>query len=529
MKNRIFDTTVRDGAQNPGISLTDDDRLRIIDALAGLGIDCIETGFFLPGSEEAFTSRALELPCRELLSAFAQTRRPNSRASEDPALSALVKSDIGRVTIFGKCSVWHASTVLRTTPEENLGMIADSTDFLVSHGKRVVFDAEHFFDGYGDNPDYALKAVAAAVDNGAEAAVLCDTNGGMLPDVIGMTVAAVKSAFPTLAVGILFHYDIGMADAASVSAVLSGAEIVSGTVSGIGERCGNANLNTLIPLLQLKLGFGCIPPENMAKLTRAARKINELANREFDEREPFVGSFAFTHKAGTHIDAVTKAPRAFEHVSPESVGNRRSLVVSGLCGRAAILSKLPKGYDRLEKDDPEIIGALEAVKELEAAGYSYEDAEASLALLIDEKLGRRRRFFEIVRFQATITEGTSAKESGEPSCAVLIKVKVGESYELAAAEGNGPVNALDLALRKALLRFYPELGRMTLTDYKVRVLSGASATASLVRVLIQTSDGEAVWRTVGVSADIVEASRIALCDAIEYRLGEICKEENPDK
>jgi 2-isopropylmalate synthase len=517
MKLDIYDTTARDGAQSPGVAFTDDDRLKILAALDALGVDLIETGYFTPVAEEQFIARALKVCRPERLSAFIGTRRPNLRPEDDLPIAALAANEIKNVTVFGKCSAFQVSAVLRTTLQENLAMIADTVGYFKKAGKRVIFDAEHFFDGRHEDPDYAFAALKTAVAAGADAAVLCDTNGGMLPDAVAETVAAVKAELPETKIGIHCHNDIGMAVAGEAAAVRAGAAAVSGTFCGIGERCGNADLCTLIPLLQLKLGYNCIAGEKLTSLTRTARYISEVANLAFDESEPFVGGYAFTHKAGTHIDAVIKNPRSFEHISPEAVGNRRSIVVSELCGRAAIVAKSGMA---LSKDDPRIIAAAAAIRGRESEGYNYEDAAASLTLVIREAMGTRRRFFELVKFSVNISEGTQIIESGEASCEALIKVRVGDSYELTAAEGNGPVNALDGALRKALSRFYPRVETMRLTDYKVRVLNSTVATASTVRVQIETTDGESVWRTVGVSADIIEASRQALCDSYEYLLSE---------
>ncbi|MFA6948925.1 MAG: citramalate synthase [Eubacteriales bacterium] len=523
MKIKIFDTTLRDGAQGAGISFTGDDRERIAHTLGGLGIYCTEAGYFSGSEADISLCRRLSAASGGMeISAFCGTRHIGKSVCDSAALTALAKSDIQCATLFGKASLYQVRTILRTEPEENLAMIRESVAYLSDSGKKVYFDAEHFFDGYSDNPAYALKTVETAFAAGARAVILCDTNGGMLPDVIGMTVAAVRKHFPEGEIGIHCHNDIGMAEACSVAAVLSGATIVSGTISGMGERCGNANLNTLIPLLQLKLGFSCIPDGALRSLTRSARHINEIANLSFDESEPFVGGYAFTHKAGTHIDAVGKDPRSFEHIDPADVGNSRNILISGLAGRAAVIAKtMTAPGDIPDKDDERVIRAVRRIKELEARGYSYEDAEASLSLVIRREMGiGDGDFFDLVRFSVTINEGTYLAPD-EKSCAALIKIRVGDRSEITAAEGDGPVNALDLALRRALASFYPEVGNMRLSDYKVRVLNSNTATASVVRVSIETTDGVHIWRTVGVSNDIIEASRQALVDAFRYRLIEM--------
>ena len=542
MKIEIFDTTLRDGAQGAGINFNDDDKIKVIHALDQIGVSYIEAGMLCDAHSRDFFARLGGLSLQNSrLCAFGQTRRAGETCRENVFLPDLAACPVPCAVIYGKSWLYQVSNVLGTTAEENLAMIADTVRYLRAVGKEVIFDAEHFFDGYADNAEYSLRVIDAALTAGASRVVLCDTNGGMLPDVIGLITKAVTDRFGNI--GIHCHNDLGMAAACSVSAVLSGAMHVHGTISGIGERCGNANLNTLIPVLQLKLGFDCIG-DKIQKLTKTARFVNETANLAFSENEPFVGGYAFTHKAGAHIDGVNKAPRTFEHISPEAVGNKRNILISGLSGRAAVMEKLREliaercmGSDMEEigrsltegtmsKNDPLIIRAAEMIKAKEAAGYSYEDAGASLALVLDEAFGIRRRSFDLLNFKVIVDEDAEAsdKAADEMRSWAMIKISVNGREELTAGEGNGPVNAMDVCLRRALSRFYPEIAEMHLTDYKVRVLD-SSATASSVRVLIESTDGVSVWRTIGVSPDIINASWQALRDSVEYMLSRKIKSE----
>ncbi|MBQ9080926.1 MAG: citramalate synthase [Clostridia bacterium] len=525
MKLEIYDTTLRDGMQGAGISFTDEEKFAVIDALDRLGICYIEAGYFAGSDADiAFFDRAAALPLKNAsIVAFGSTRRANESAENCEWLRAVKRCRVEDVAIFGKASERQVELVLRTTPEKNLEMIADTVSFLKAAGKRVIFDAEHFFDGYSDNPFYAMRVIETAAMAGADRVVLCDTNGGMLPDIVGMTVEKMCRRFPDVKFGIHCHNDLGMAVACTLSGILGGAVHLQGTVSGIGERCGNANLCTLIPLLQLKLGYECIDASRIGSLTGIARQICELANFDFNEHEPFVGGYAFAHKAGTHIDAVRKSPGSFEHIDPSDVGNRRNMLISELSGRSALAEKMCSIMPGLTKNSPEVAAALAKIKQYEAKGYQYENAEASLMLLLCDALGRRREFFRIDKFQVVVGQPYRSRHTGllgdGSKCTATIKVTVGDAQEITAAEGDGPVNALDLALRKALLGFYPVLDRVRLTDFKVRVSSvGGAATASAVRVFIESTDGESVWRTTGVSTDIIDASWQALLDSIEFRL-----------
>lgn len=518
MKLEIYDTTLRDGEQGAGISFSREDRLRILHELDRLGVSYIETGM-LTGEKDLEYFRALEKMHTEnaALAVFVNTCRAGEAPADSESLSLARSLSFPVVTVCGKASAYHVRNILRTTPEENLRMIAETVAYLTAGGKEVFFDAEHFFDGYGDDASYALAALAAAEKAGAKRLILCDTNGGNLPDVIGLSVEAAKKR-AGVPLGIHCHNDLGMAEACSLAAVLSGVSQVQGTLSGIGERCGNANLCTLIPLLQLKLGMSCVTPEQLRLLSGIARQVSELANRTFDEREPFVGGYAFTHKAGTHIDGVSKSPRSFEQIEPEAVGNVRNIVISSLSGRAAFQEKMAAYFPALSGDREAVARVTEAVRRKEALGYTYEDAEASLLLVIKDALGGRRRFFELRRLKVTI-DASETTPGGEESslAAAFVKIAVDGREEISAGEGVGPVNAMDTALRRALVRFYPATEKVQLTDYKVRVIS-SDATASFVRVQIESTDGQRVWRTVGVSADVIDASWQALRDSVEYML-----------
>lgn len=540
MKIEILDTTLRDGAQGCGVDFLPADRLAVMHRLDEIGIPYMEIGM-MTGADSAawFRTVAAESFRAARPVIFSQTCRPGDAASEDPLLRLTAASPVSCVSIYGKSWKYQAECVLHTTAEENLRLIRDSVAYLKDAGKTVFFDAEHFFDGYSDDANYACAVVETAFSAGADRVILCDTNGGMLPDSIGVAVSGILARLPETErekIGIHCHNDMGMAAACTVAAVLSGARHVQGTISGFGERCGNANLNTVIPVLEWKLGFSCIGEEGLSHLTPAARAVNEAANRTMNENEPFVGGYAFTHKAGTHIDGVRKSPRAFEHMDPAVVGNRRNFVVSSQSGRAALLARMreylsPEDAARLTKHSPELLALWDLLRERERLGYDYEDAEGSLALLIAQTLGRRRRFFELRSFKVIVDEdGARAYDdrwqTDEMKATAAIKIAVGDTEELTAGEGNGPVNAMDAALRRALSRFYPEIGKLRLTDYRVRVLD-SGATASVVRVRIESTDGVGIWRTVGVSPDIITASWQALRDSVEYMLTQLAaKAEN---
>lgn len=511
----LFDSTLRDGAQGEGVSFSVEDKLGIVKALDELGIPYIEAGN--PGSNPKdleFFKRAHKLDLKHAqLVAFGSTRRKNCNAADDTNLKALVNAGTKAVAVFGKCWLLHVREILSTTAQENFRMISDTCRYLKEQGKTVFFDAEHFFDGYKDDPEFALSALKAANEAGADRLVLCDTNGGCMPGEIDKIMKDVCKRFPGK-VGIHTHNDRGMAVANSVVAVQAGAVQVQGTFLGFGERCGNANLSTVIPNLQLACGYPCIPQENLPRLTETARKIAEISNISIKKNEPFVGISAFAHKAGMHADGVLKLSRSFEHVSPEAVGNERRFLMSEISGRTQILEKIRKIDPGITKDSPETAKILKELKRLEQEGYQFEAADSSFEMLIRKNLGAYKPFFEMNNYK--IVTGRPCEQ--DFSATATVKIRVGDKDQLMAAEGNGPINALDKALRAALEVFYPSLRKMRLIDYKVRVMDSKQATAAVTRVLITSTDGSRVWTTVGVSADVVEASRLALTESIEYKL-----------
>ncbi len=511
----VYDSTLRDGAQAQGVSFTVEDKLKIVQRLDELGVGYIEAGN--PGSNPKdleFFERvsALKLKHAKII-AFGSTRKVGTKAAEDRNLQSLLSANTFAVAIFGKSWDYQVTDILRTNLDENLNMIADTVAYLVSQGKEVVFDAEHFFDGYKANESYAFATLQAAADAGATVLCLCDTNGGTFPDEVSEITKKVVKRFG-VQVGIHCHNDCEMAVANSVAAVQAGATQVQGTINGIGERCGNANLCAIIPNLQLKLGLNCIPQANMAELTSTARYVNEIANMPFNEKAPYVGNDAFSHKGGMHIDAVSKNPISYEHINPEKVGNVRHILVSEVAGRTALLAKINAVDATLNKDSAETKRVLEHLKALEHEGYQFESAENSFDLLVHRLLGKYQPFFVLKEYKVSIHEPAL---DGVNS-AVTIKIAVGEQEETTTAEGDGPVNALDKAVRKALERFYPAIRDVKLIDYKVRVLDSDNATAAKVRVLIESADQHESWATVGVSTDIIDASWRAMLDAIEYKL-----------
>ncbi len=518
MKNIVvLDSTLRDGAQAQGISYTVEDKLKIVKRLDSLGVSYIEAGN--PGSNPKdleFFERVKKIKFNHAkLIAFGSTRRVGIRVEEDANVKSLLLAGTDAVVLFGKAWDFQVTDILKTTLEENLRMITDTVRYFKELGKEVVYDAEHFFDGYESNAAYALETLKAAADAGADSLCLCDTKGGTLPgDIFNITEKMVAKF--DIPIGIHCHNDTGMAVAGSIMAVQAGATQVQGTINGFGERCGNANLCTIIPTLQLKMGYNCIPEGNMCEMTPVARAISEIANVIHDERSPYVGKAAFAHKAGMHADAVAKNTSAYEMFDPECVGNERTFLMSEVAGRSAVLSMAKKVEPSLTKDSPEARLIIDKMKEMEHEGYQYEGAESSFELIIRKVLGKYQPSFELKDFKVIVNEPAKANERNSSA---MIKVMVGNQEEITAAEGEGPVNALDNAVRKALSVFYPSIHEMKLTDYKVRVLDSTSATAAKVRVLIESTDGDEVWTTIGVSTDIIEASWKALVDSIEYKLG----------
>lgn len=514
----LYDVTLRDGAQGPGIKFSSEDQLRIVKTLDAFGVAYIEGG--QPGSNpkaaEFFQRvRDLELKCAKI-AAFGSTRHPKSTPEDDANLKALLAAETEVVTIFAKTSARHATTVLRTTLENNLQLIEDSVAFLRSQNRRVFLDAEHFFDAYCEDSQYALSAISRAWNAGAEVLVLCDTNGGRLPHEIAEIVRAVRRHLPEAALGIHTHNDSGCAVANSVAAVAEGVTQVQGTINGYGERTGNANLCTIIPNLQLKMGVSVVPEENLADLTRVSHLVAELANMIPRDSDPYVGRDAFTHKGGMHADAVRKVKDSYEHIRPELIGNRTRLIVSEMSGRASLLHKAAELGLQLDKDSPETRRILARIKELESEGYEFEGADASLELVMRKAQGTHRTFFTVNGFTVNTTQ-LPATPMAFATATVNIALPDG-SAKFTAAEGHGPVDALNNALRKSIEHVYPEVRDVHLEDYKVRIVDAQAATRAKTRVLIESSDHEDSWSTVGVSENIISASYEALLDSIEYKL-----------
>lgn len=512
----IYDSTLRDGAQGEGISFSAGDKIKIVKALDEIGVDFIEAGN--PGSNpkdlEFFQKvRELKLTTSKLV-AFGATRRKGIKPEEDDNLKSILSADTEYVAIFGKSWDFHVTDIINATLEENLEMIQDTIAYLVRKNKKVVFDAEHFFDGYKANSEYALKALQAAKSAGASSLVLCDTNGGCLPDEISKITQHVFDELG-MTVGIHCHNDSGVAVANSLMAVAAGATEVQGTFIGFGERCGNANLSTLIGNLQLKLGYNCLSEEGLEQMTTTARLVGEIANIGFDDNAPFVGRKAFTHKGGMHIDGVNKNSKSFEHIDPSIVGNSRRFLMSEVSGRSSILKKIQSIAPSVQKDSVETAAIIKRLKELEHEGYQFEGAESTFELIIRKHLGKYKPFFELENFKIMGEKPLSGEQFGSYA---MVKVNVDGHSKMTAAEGDGPVNALDKALREALEDFYPELKTVYLSDYKVRVLDSKDATAAKVRVLMSSTDGKNEWTTVGVSTDVIAASLIALIDSIEIKL-----------
>jgi len=505
----IFDTTLRDGLQREGVSLSVEDKLKVARQLDHLGVDYIEGGWpgANPKDEELFRRAPAELELTtSTLVAFGSTRRAGVAAADDVVLADLLKANVTTVCLVGKSWDYHVIEALRTTLDEGVRMVEDSVAFLRSHGLRVFLDAEHFFDGYKANPDFSLRVVQAAEAAGAERLVLCDTNGGTLPHEVFEIVAAVKAQVG-VPLGIHCHDDTGCAVANAIAAVQAGATQVQGCINGLGERTGNTNLSTVIPTLALKLGVETIPSERLERLTSVSHHIAELVNQAPDPQAPYVGHSAFAHKAGLHVSAVARRPDAYEHINPEKVGNGTRFVVSELAGRQTLVIKMNELG--LEPDGAVVATVLDQLKTLENQGYHFEVADGSLELLIRRAAGLVPTFFEVEAYR-TLVDASEAEAT--------VKLCVGGHRVVETGEGNGPVNALDAALRKALLRSYPSLARVHLTDYKVRVLDSGAGTAAVTRVLIDSSDGDRSWTTIGVGENVITASWEALVDSLTYAL-----------
>jgi 2-isopropylmalate synthase len=513
----LYDTTLRDGCQGEDVSLTLADKLRVAERLDDLGFDYIEGGW--PGSnprDEEFFREAKKLRLRHArVTAFGMTRRAGSSASKDLNLRKLVESETPAITIFGKTWLLHVLEDLRISREENLEVIRDSVDYLRRHTGEVIFDAEHFFDGYKHDAEYALACLKAAADGGASTIVLCDTNGGNLPGLIG---TATRDAAATVStpLGIHCHNDCDLGVANSLAAVEAGATHVQGTINGFGERCGNADLISIVPALELKLGYQTIGRDALRRLTELSHFVYELANLPPRKQQPYVGQSAFAHKGGVHVAAVRKNRLTYEHIDPAAVGNAQRVLISDLAGRANILQKAEDFGVRIDSKDPKVQTLLRQLKELENSGYQYEGAEASFELMMHRAIHGDLRFFRLVGFRV-IDETYKGSELPSSEASVAVEFPDGRR-EHAVAFGNGPVNALDQALRRVLTKEYPQIVAVRLLDYKVRVLPGVDGTGAKVRVLIESGDEHERWGTVGVSHNVIEASWQALVDSIDYRL-----------
>lgn len=515
-KIEIYDTTLRDGSQAEDVSFSVEDKIRITEKLNELGVDYIEGGW--PGSnpkDAEYFKKAKKLKLTvSKITAFGSTQRPKIHVNEDSNIKALIDSQASVITIFGKTWDFHVREALKIPLDSNLVIIHNSITYLKKNAELVFFDAEHFFDGYKHNPDFAIKCLKSAEEAGADRIVLCDTNGGTMPDEIREICNRVMESIKT-PIGIHCHNDSECAVANSMIAVQCGAIQVQGTINGIGERCGNANLCSVIANLEIKHKYSCLPEGNLVRLRDVSRFVNEIANLRHFKRQPYVGDSAFAHKGGIHVSAIRRHSQTYEHIVPELVGNSQRVLVSDLAGKSNILRKAEEFGIHLKADSHELQVILDKLKDLEHQGFQFEGAEASFELLLKKELGLYRRFFDLIGFRVIAEK---RKEKEEPITEATIMVKVGKTIEHTAATGNGPVNALDNALRKALEKFYSELKTVKLLDYKVRVLTAGKGTSAKVRVLVESGDETSKWDTVGVSENIIEASWQALVDSIEYKL-----------
>ena len=514
-KITVYDTTLRDGAQGEGIHFSTQDKLSYVKRIEEMGSLYVEAGWpgANPRDEELFQQVQKLTLSKARIAAFGSTCKVNESPEQSDILLKLLASGAETITIFGKSWDLHVRDVLRATLEENLRLIRESVAFLVQQGREVFFDAEHYFDGFKENPEYALKCVATALDAGAAIAILCDTNGGSLPEEIAQGVRAVMQEFKPQELGIHVHNDSGLAVANSLVAVEAGVTQIQGTWNGFGERCGNANLSTLIPLLQLKGEYSVVSDSALLKITPFSRFVAELSNAPFDEKQPYVGRSAFAHKAGMHVDAILKNQRTFEHMDPAGVGNERRILISDQAGKANILERLRRFEPTMLKEDPLVEKAMFEIKAMEHSGFQFEAAEGSLDLLLLQIIGKFSPPFEVLDYHVW-----SEPFRGELDSVAVVKVKVGSESVHIASEGNGPVNALDTALRQALVSFFPILGKSELVNYKVRVLDGSLGTEAIVRVIVDTRLEREVWGTIGVSTNILKASAQALLDAINWTI-----------
>jgi 2-isopropylmalate synthase len=513
-KIKLYDTTLRDGMQAEGISFSLEDKLSIAACLNELGLDYIEGGYAASNPKEMqFFAEVAKLGLKNSkIVAFGSTRRADTKVEDDASLDAILACKAQTATLVGKAWDMHVKTVLGCSLDENLQLCADSVEYLKKRGIETIFDAEHFYDGCRENREYAMKVLTAAADAGADILVLCDTNGGSMPDHIYEITRAVCEKFPTLPIGIHAHNDSDCATANTLAAVRAGARHVQGTINGLGERCGNANLCTVIPNLAFKMGFDCLAPEKIKTLTEVSRFIFELGNLNPVLNMPYVGESAFAHKAGLHVDALLKDKSTYEHIDPALVGNERRFLISELSGKSNILAELEKA--KITQDKKLAKKILARVQELEDQGYQFEAANASFDLLVKKTLGTYKPSFELIKYYVTVEKRTSGEMVNEAT----VKLKVGDKVQHVVGEGDGPVNALDAALRKALQNIYPAIKDVHLIDYKVRVVNAKAGTAARVRVIIESRDKTSIWGTVGVSENIIEASWLALVDSVEYKL-----------
>ena len=519
----LYDTTLRDGTQGEQVNLSAEDKLRIAKRLDKFGIHYIEGGW--PGSNPKdvrfFKMAQNNGFANTRMTAFGSTRHAKKTPENDPNIKALLKAETQTVTIFGKSWDLHATEIIGASLDENLIMIEDTLRYLKTQGKEVIYDAEHFFDGYKNNAEYALKTLTAAINGGANVIVLCDTNGGTLPHELQAIMTDVMPHIP-LPAGIHAHNDCGLALANSLMAVQCGAVMVQGTINGYGERCGNVDLIAVMGNLQLKMGYSCIPEENIKHLTELSRYVSDIANVPPLNQRPFAGRSAFAHKAGVHVSAILKNPFAYEHIDPERVGNRRRVLVSDLSGKSNIEYKTKEMGIELGGNGYDSKKIVNEIKILEDQGYQFDAAEGSLELMVRKATGQFKDPFALESFRVVIEKD----KSGSSTSQVTIKISVGDEQEITAAEGDGPVNALDNALRKALNNFFPQIQEMKLVDFKVRVIEGTDGTGAKVRVKIESRDSQEIWTTVGVSENIIEASWQALVDSVQYKLLKDMKREN---
>jgi len=510
-----FDTTLRDGTQGESVSLSVRDKVQIIERLDDIGIDYIEVGFPAsnPKDEELFKILKTRKFDNAKIVSFGRTKYKGVKASDDENVKMLIGSEADTVCIFGKSSAFQSQKIIETSLDSNLDMIYDTVSYLKKNVKEVIFDGEHFFDGFKENPDYAIKTLKTAEEAGADYVVVCDTNGGILPMDVSEIIEIIKKEIK-IPLGVHYHNDNGCAVANSVLSVYHGAAMVQGTINGYGERAGNADLCQIIPNLEIKMGKRCLPEGNLRHITNLSRFVAEIANQVPSSHQPFVGNSAFAHKAGMHVSGVSKYPSAFEHMSPELVGNTRRILISELSGKKSVLIKAKEFGIDLDKEPEKVSRILDKVQKLEHGGYQFEAADASFELMVKEIAGFKKTYFILESFRIL----NEKRESGEMLSEATVKIHIDGNRIIETGEGVGPVNALDKALRKALLSFYPDLEKINLTDFKVRVLDEKKGTGAIVRVLIESSDGEKNWGTIGVSENIIEASWQALFDSIIYGL-----------